>query len=641
MKKIINNISIFAVLVLTIASCSDFLDREPTDYATKGFYKSEEAIRDGAAGVYNLVYSQDLGSWGYNVPFTVYSDHFTAFALERNENTTIGAGTINPDLAQVTNFWNRLYVWLARANGVIDGSKDYVEGLSDLAKQYEAEVRVLRAFIYYYLISTWGDVPFFTAPVTVDQYQDARTDRTVILDFILDDLEFAAPRLPWMATERGRVDRAVAYGLKARAALLGGSLNYGGKGSTYFATAAEAAKKVIDSRERVLADDFNDLFYVTGQEKANSRSELLFEMMYSSVGGSIMGHAIGFGQGSRNTVQTGRHPSMLLADTYECIDGKRIDESIVYDPQHPSKNRDPRFYATLWMHGDSVTLNNGTIVTQKIDAYNNQTEFYDYTTNAWYTRDNFDVNSSVHPAAWASFCNAGVGLLWAKFTNETAEVLSGTGQSCNIPILRYAEVLLTYAEAKIELNQLDQTVYDAINAVRVRAGMPVVSTDRIDNQQKMMQLVRRERKVEFALEGLYFVDQRRWDIGDLVCGQPSYGHPFPWLAQAKLWMQANHPEVDVTGMTTQQLNAKLVELDIRASDIPVTDGYTLVTPDMVPNFNKTSRHDLNDIADYDAYKDKLHVRDLNRHWETAYNLWPIPQIERQRNPNLTQNSGYN
>jgi len=640
MKKIINNISILAVLVVTITSCSDFLNREPTDYSTKGFYKSEEAIRDGAAGVYHLIYNQDLGSWGYNVPFTVYSDHFTGFIMERNENTTIGAGTLHADLAQVTNFWNRLYQWLARANGVIDGSKDYIDGLSDRAKQYEAEVRVLRAFVYYYLIATWGDVPFFTAPVTVDQYQDPRTDRTVILDFILDDLEFAAQRLPWMATERGRVDRSVAYGLKARAALLGGSLNYGGKGSAYFAAAAEAAKKVIDSRERVLADNFNDLFYITGQAKANTRSELLFEMMYSSIGGSIRGHAVGFGQGSRNTVQTGRHPTMILADTFEDIEGNRIDESSVYDPQHPSKNRDPRFYATLWMHGDSVTLNMGTIVTQKLDAYANQTEFYNYATNEWYLRDNYDVNSAVHPAAWASFCNSGVGIITAKFTNETAEPLSGDGQSCNIPIMRYAEVLLTYAEAKIELNQLDQSVYDAIDAVRTRAGMPGVSADRKGNQQKMMQLVRRERKVEFANEGLLFVDQRRWGIGDLVCSQPSYGHPFPWLAQAKLWMQANHPEVNVTGMTTQQLTALLTQLGITIPSEAFVDGYTLVTPDMVPDFKKTARHDLNDVASYDAYKENLHVRDLNRQWKNAFNLWPIPQIELQRNPNLTQNDDY-
>ena len=590
MKKIIFNTFILAVLGMTIASCSDFLDRAPTDYATTGFYKSEEAIRDGASGVYNIIYLDEAPGF-YNIPFQVETDHCTAFALPRDENTTVSAGILNPDLAIVSYVWERLYQWIARANGVIDGSKDYIDGLSPRAKQYIAEVKTLRAFAYYYLISIYGDALFFTAPVTVDQYEDARTDKTVILDFILDDLESAAADLPWTATDRGRIDKSAAYALKARAALLGGSLNYGGKGASYFATAASAAQMVIG--QRALAENFDDLFNLTGQSRADVRNETIFELMYSNIGGSIKNHVIGFGQISRNTGQTGRHPAQLLADTYECIDGLRIDESPLYNPKRPQENRDPRFHSTLWMHGDTVTLNNGALVTQVLEAYEEETLFFNYASNEWEMQNNADINSA---AAWASFCNAGSGYIWAKFSNETAENISS--QSCNMPVIRYAEVLLSYAEAKIELNQLDQSVYDAINAVRNRSGMPNVSADKIGNQQKMLQLVRRERKVEFALEGLHFVDIRRWGIGDLLNGQPSYGLPLP--------------EVRYEGMN--------------ATDIP--------------NFKKSDRHDLNDVANYDAYKEKLKVRDLNRHWNDAYNLWPIPQIERLRNPNLSQNPGY-
>ena len=97
--------------------------------------------------------------------------------------------------------------------------------------------------------------------------------------------------------------------------------------------------------------------------------------------------------------------------------------------------------------------------------------------------------------------------------------------------MRYAEVLLSYAEAKIELNQMDQSVYNAINAVRQRAGMPVISADMLCNKQKMRQLVRRERKVEFADEGLYFVDVRRWGIGDILNDQPVTDCPFRVLCR--------------------------------------------------------------------------------------------------------------
>ena len=481
MKKLLFNI-IPGIIVIMLAGCSDFLDKTSSDYSSSGFYQSEAAIKSGAEGVYNYLYME----LGYAIPFNISLDHYTGMAFERNENTTVGAGGgLNPDNNEVKTFWNKLYIVIARANSVIYGSKEYIDGLGDNAHQYLAEVKVLRAFAYYNLIATYGDVPFFTDPVTIEQYKETRVSREDILDFILTDLEESASALPWIATSRGRVDKAVAYGLKARAALLGGSLNYRGQGADYFRISAEAAGKVIGQRS--LAQSFDDLFNITGQAKADVRNEMLWELMYSDQGIKKT-HVVAFGQVSRNTGQTGRHPSMLLADTYECIDGKRIDESSLYDPRYPQKNRDPRFRSTLWMHGDTATVNNGNLVRQIINAYDIEAQFYDFSSNTWYLANNADINSS---AAWASFCNAGVGYIWAKFSNETAENISA--QSCNIPIMRYAEVLLTYAEAKIELNELDNTVYDAINQVRNRVAMPDVSADRIGNQDKMRQLVRRER----------------------------------------------------------------------------------------------------------------------------------------------------
>lgn len=586
MKKLLFNI-IPGIIVIMLAGCSDFLDKTSSDYSSSGFYQSEAAIKSGAEGVYNYLYME----LGYAIPFNISLDHYTGMAFERNENTTVGAGGgLNPDNNEVKTFWNKLYIVIARANSVIYGSKEYIDGLGDNARQYLAEVKVLRAFAYYNLIATYGDVPFFTDPVTIEQYKETRVSREDILDFILTDLEESASALPWIATSRGRVDKAVAYGLKARAALLGGSLNYRGQGTDYFRISAEAAGKVIGQRS--LAQSFDDLFNITGQAKADVRNEMLWELMYSDQGIKKT-HVVAFGQVSRNTGQTGRHPSMLLADTYECIDGKRIDESSLYDPRYPQKNRDPRFHSTLWMHGDTATVNNGNLVRQIINAYDIEAQFYDFSSNTWYLANNADINSS---AAWASFCNAGVGYIWAKFSNETAENISA--QSCNIPIMRYAEVLLTYAEAKIELNELDNTVYDAINQVRNRVAMPDVSADRIGNQDKMRQLVRRERKVEFALEGLHHVDMRRWGIGDLENGQPTYGLPLPEI------------------------------------------GYEGLTSTDIPNFKTSERTDLNDIPNYDAYKSKLKVRDRNRFWNKKFELWPVPQLERDRNPNLSQNEGY-
>lgn len=601
MKKILLNISLLVAMGISVTSCSDFLDETPTDYSSVGFYQSEAAIKTGVSGIYNALYIYI----GYLCPFNVYMEHYTAMAMERAENSTIGAGgSLNPDNASVQTWWTSNYVIVARANSVIYGASPYIESLGGSSMQYIAEAKVLRAFAYYNLISSFGDVPFYTEPVTIDQYKDERTSKVTVLDFILSQMDEAVADLPWIATERGRVDKAVAYGLKARAALLGGSLDYGGKAKDYFTVAATAAKFVIG--QRALAANYDDLFNKTGQTKADVRNEMLFELMYSDQGTKNF-HVVGFGQVSRNYGQTGRHPSAILADTYECIDGKRIDESSLYNPKKPGENRDPRFKATLWMHGDTVQGNTkGTDagrIKLVLDVYNPTTMFYNFTTRVWYSGINADINSG---AAWTSFANAGVGYMWRKFSNETVESISAT--TCNIPLMRYAEVLLTYAEAKIESGELDNTVYDAINQVRLRAGMPNVSADRMGNQDKMRQLVRRERKVELILEGLHFVDMRRWKIGDIENDSPSYGYP---VAVTK----------DASGYIT-------------------SGGYDDATPDMVPNFKKSARHDLNDIANYDAYKSKLKVRDANRFWNDNFYLFPIPRLERDRDPNLIQNDGY-
>lgn len=115
----------------------------------------------------------------------------------------------------------------------------------------------------------------------------------------------------------------------------------------------------------------------------------------------------------------------------------------------------------------------------------------------------------------------------------------------------------------------------------------------VDIARQMRQLVRRERKVEFVLEGLLFVDVRRWGIGDLLNEHPTYGQPLP---------------------------------EIRYEGLSATD---------IPSFKTSDRHDLNDIPSYEAYKEKLRVRDKNRFWAPRFTQWPIPRLETDRDPNLT------
>ncbi len=595
-------------LLLIICTCflfscgDDFLNRYPYDYQTGGFYINEPTIKMGLTGVYNALYlwETDMGM-GYAIPGYIAYDYFTGLCYERDENETIGAGgSLRPDNKLVLSYWRSWYYLIARANTLISESDP---SISQAVREYIAEARVLRALGYYHLIATYGDVPLFKAPVKYDEFLTPRTSKVEVLDFILKEMDECAEILPsWVATERGRVDKSAAYSIKARAALLGGSLDYGNKGVEYYRMAADAAAKVIGKRN--LATNFDDLFTTYGQQKADVRNEMIMELMFSKNGESKT-HLIGFGNVSRFYGQTLRHPSQRLVDTYECVDGKRIDESPLYDPRNPKKNRDPRFRSTIWMHGDTVVGNTGTAqgrIKVVLNAYQGKsgepmfqkTKGYNYEQNVWETVSNLDFTDV---SAWTSFTNRGVGYMWKKFSNDTIENISAS--TIHFPILRYAEVLLTYAEAKIELGELDESVYTAINTVRNRSGMPNVSADRKGNQDKMRQLVRRERKVELILEGQHFVDMKRWKIGDLENDGPSYGMP------------------------TEEAG-----------------GFEGLQAGDIPNFKKNSRYDLNDIASYDAYKNKLKVRDVNRIWREHFEVWPIPRDEISINYNLKQNEGY-
>ena len=188
-KTTLYNLIATFFITMSVSSCADFLDQENPAYDAEGFYATEAGLKEGVTGIYPLLYF-DM-NWA--VPACIVLDHYTAYGLEQDENSSIGAGgTLNPDNGKIQAFWTGEYQIAARANSVIYGAKDAVAGMSDAARQYYAEARVLRAYAYYNLISAFGDVPFFTAPVTIDEYKVGRTPKGEIIDFLIKDLNDAA-----------------------------------------------------------------------------------------------------------------------------------------------------------------------------------------------------------------------------------------------------------------------------------------------------------------------------------------------------------------------------------------------------------------------------------------------------------------
>ena len=244
-------------------------------------------------------------------------------------------------------------------------------------------------------------------------------------------------------------------------------------------------------------------------------------------------------------------PFNELVKEYECTDGLPIDESPLYDPDNPYNNRDPRLDATIFIPERTV--------------FRGQT----YTTNpAAGNNDKFGK----YPV-WS-----GYSIL--KFM-EDDPAISVWSSGTNWIMIRYAEVLLGYLESMVESGAtIDQTLLDeTVNLVRGRAAvnMPAVTTT---DPTELRKIIRRERRVEFAFEGLRYYDILRWGIA----------------AQ-----ELNH----------QFTGQKLTNDPENYTDYPVDeDGYYIM-----PQQNRAFKEGINE-------------------------LWPIPQSERDINPNLTQNYGY-
>lgn len=622
MKNISFKISFvtFIIALLTVSSScqKNYLDRQPlSEYLSSNFYDNEGAIRQGATGCYQLLKMNHLAT--NTIPLSVLWDSYTPFGIERADNSSIGVGSV--DLR--TNFsieltYSNLYNSVARCNSVLSGAEPYTNDLSDKAKQYLSEIRVLRAHYNIQLVSLFGDIVYFEKPVTPEQIKSiTRTPWSVVVDSILLDLDKAAINLPWVATEYGRVDKSVAYGLKARIALYAASWDKFGfgkdaikdeaKSAAYFKIAAESAKKVVDESGRALANNYNELFTRVGQLKPDVKRETMLFMVFSDFGDKST-HFLSAGEQVRQIAQSGRFPTQQLVDTYETSNGKRIDQTgSNYNPKKPFQNRDPRLGFTIYSQHDTIIGNTGSNKLKFLmEVYNPLTKSFDEQGNVKLV-DNKDYKGSV---SQFGYVQSGVGFAWKKYNHFDDE--SSFTPTYNIMIMRYAEILLTYAEAKIELNQIDATVIDAIDKVRARVGMPgILSADptRNGNQEKMRQIVRRERKVELIKESLYFFDMRRWRIGDIQNAEPTYGYPLA------------------------------IGVNTTANIYP--DGYDQVTPDMVPSYGGAgSVRDLNDIASYAAYGGKLRSRDKNRVWENKFYLWPIPQTELNKQPSLSQNLGY-
>ena len=593
MKKYI--IILLSLSAVAISSCKKFLDRKPLDASSSStFLSNQSEMEQGLIGTY----ASAMWVFPNNTPLHFAVEATTDIAMKRGGNAedliAMGDGgpfVINNSLT--TTCWNQAYKLVQRANQQIVGMENGKANVPIAAyNRIKAETLVLRAWGYYHLMGWFGDVPYYRTMPGVDAILSAtRTPVATIVADMYKDLDEAAASFDAAGTAPvqtlGRVNKGVALGLKAKLAML----------VKDYATAAATAKAVIDGGNYGLNPSYQNLFSLAGQNGNNGR-EIMFIQTYPLDVNEPQnwGPILGVPRQVTNS-QSSHFPSQQLVDQYEDRAGLRIDASATYDPANPRLNRDRRLAWSIYMTGDTMVHYSSKTPALPYNNLRERTIFGFYAN----TRRKFNWNTGVYDNVttnndWIGAQAAGiqwqvsatgniggVGYVWNKYNDSTQYTFES---KVGFVLMRYADILQTYAEAKIELNQMDATVLSAINLVRTRAGQPAVA---LGSQAEMRTLLRRERAVEFAGEGLRLFDLRRWDI---------YG-------------KANSMQV---------VGAALDPLVVPSN--PTFDA------DNIPNYSSS-------ISRRIAFRSQTRVNA-----NTKYKLWPIPQSEIDNNPSLTQNPGW-
>lgn len=540
-------------LIATLASAckEDFLERVPLDSPSDAtFWVTEDQIRVAANACYAYIKDKN------NVDREIMGDN-TLWPASNNYQI-IGSGNFSSDISNVNNEWNDDYAGIARCNNFLENYSN-AQFDQESKERYASEVRFIRAYLYYYLAQSFGDVQLITKTLSLDDPAvfGTRQDKEQVVDFIIAELDTVALNLPltYAAADYGRITKGAALAFKSRVALF----------FNRFDVAEKAAKDVMDLGIYQLysngnpATSYKELFTLKANVLLNpNNKETIMAYVYAP---DIRTH--NFSRELHVPDQAIRwNPTKSLVDSYLCSDGLPIEQSPLYAENSYEdyfKNRDPRMTQTV--------LQPGSPWGGRADGNPNNKDLNTFTAPKF----NADKKGAVTVT----------GFYFIKYV-ELSAVPNFNKDENDIIILRLAEVLLNYAEAKLEQGTLTQADLDiTINKLRDRVGMKhMVIAELAANGLDLRTEIRRERRLELALEGLRYYDILRWKEGNL-------------LAQ------------DSKGM---KRDFALVQPDV--ASIPVdANGYIVV------------------------YTGNQFVEPKNY-------LWPVPFIQTQRNPGLGQNEGW-
>lgn len=509
-----NRLKYIAIVLIgcMFAACQkeDFLDRYPLDAVTEPvFFKTPGDLKIYVNQFYDRsnfpVMDKHRGDVGTDIHIneSVINPRF-----EGNRSVSNSAPGLNYINIRSVNYFFENY---RKCEGDF---KDY--------KQYVGEAYFFRAMFYFNLLKSFGDVQWISTVLTTSSPElfGTRTPRNIVADNVIADLDSAALHLSADKDNgHSRINKWIALLFQSRVALYEGTWEKYHNGTPfgvaspnapqYFNKAIEASSKVMDSglydiySTGKINSDYNDLF---GLRDYSTNIEVMFW--------SKMNLALGIHSHSKLAAletPAGYGITKEMADSYLTIDGKPIAKSAQFKGYDnitlEVENRDPRFAQTVftpalpWLIEANGTVRNWQEIYSKMysnSAHSSGTGYVrrkDYNPNAVYHHVNFEESPSIQ--------------------------------------YRYAEILLNYIEAKAELGQITQGDIDkTIKKLRDRVGMPNLILNNIESDPNwefptlspVINEVRRERKVELALEEFRWDDIARWAAADeLIVGKRPKG----------------------------------------------------------------------------------------------------------------------
>ena len=570
MKYTLKAILVMALGCLTY-SC---LDLDPKDQIADGNYWQEASDFKLFANQF-YGWTRDFSNSVYDAP---HSDKRSDLILDKSGTKVYSNGTnsIPTGDNNYTDNYNRI-----RRTNILLQKADSYGNQSDI-EQYIGEAKFFRAYCYFELLQLYGDVIITKKPldVTDPEMKVARNDRSEVVDFMIQDLKDAAGQLPLTsAVENGRVGSEGAWAFLSRVALYEGTWQkFRGneaRGKELLDVAAKAAKEVINSKNfslytpAILGDSAQKYMFILEDVKSNpagllkaSNTEYIFSRRHDETLNPI-GKNI-----TKECLANAQQIAQKFAALYLCQDGLPIEKSSLYLFKvdgiiaHEYQNRDNRMLYTLCVPGGYYWSNENSRVNWTSDAADKASASI----------------KGYSPANGSGYANQ-------KWAAERKVQTNSEGY--DYPVIRYAEVLLNYAEAVYERDDAisDDDLNISLNLVRnrINKSMPKLSNNLVTaNGLNMREEIRRERTVELFNEGFRIDDLKRWKTAETEMPKDFLGIKWTGTEYATKWPNVSYAKN--------------------------SDGYIIL--------------------------------ETGRKWESKHYLYPLPTDQLQLNPNLKQNPGW-